>query len=299
MRPLAEALSVDDSGYAAIEGTAALLEFRESRRGSAPSARQSITLGQLTARPTRSRQCQAPADPAAAKTETKSNGSRQRNGVVLADSRNHRGRANHEQPRHQARTSRRPDQAVTPSPARQPRARSTDCRGHAPRLSVVGARPMPLRGSSPKPAMRDSLGRRRGKRPARRDSVAKAVCGFANAIGGYLIIGAEREGAGWRLRGVSFPSDEPGTWISSCNAVAALRRQSVSPRTTRSRGGCQDRADEQPAVHDDVRRRLSASVRADAAGNGPAGPFRPVRTRRHDSDAHRGERASGSPTRLS
>ncbi len=74
---------------------------------------------------------------------------------------------------------------------------------------------MPLRGSSPKPAMRDSLGRRRGKRPARRDSVAKAVCGFANAIGGYLIIGAEREGAGWRLRGVSFPSDEPGTWISS------------------------------------------------------------------------------------
>jgi hypothetical protein len=41
------------------------------------------------------------------------------------------------------------------------------------------------------------------------------VCGFANAIGGYLIIGAEREGAGWRLRGVSFPSDEPGTWISS------------------------------------------------------------------------------------
>lgn len=92
MSALAGALSFDDSGYAAIEGAAALLEFRESRRGSAPSARRSTTLGQLTARPTRSRQCQAPADPAAAKTETKSNGSRQRNGVVLADSRNHRGR---------------------------------------------------------------------------------------------------------------------------------------------------------------------------------------------------------------
>lgn len=67
MSALAEALSFDDSGYAAIEGAAALLKFRESRRGSAPSARRSTTLGQLTARPTRSRQCQAPADPAAAK----------------------------------------------------------------------------------------------------------------------------------------------------------------------------------------------------------------------------------------
>ncbi|MHB1834693.1 MAG: AlbA family DNA-binding domain-containing protein [Solirubrobacteraceae bacterium] len=47
------------------------------------------------------------------------------------------------------------------------------------------------------------------------DSVRKAVCGFANALGGYLILGAERSGEGWALPGLEFPSPEPGTWTSS------------------------------------------------------------------------------------
>lgn len=55
----------------------------------------------------------------------------------------------------------------------------------------------------------------KGKETPRRDSVLKAVCGFANALGGYLIIGAERGSTGWQLPGASFPGDEPATWISS------------------------------------------------------------------------------------
>jgi len=47
-------------------------------------------------------------------------------------------------------------------------------------------------------------------------SVRKAVSGFANASGGYYIVGAERvDGAGWTLPGIEFKSDEPGTWLSS------------------------------------------------------------------------------------
>jgi hypothetical protein len=54
----------------------------------------------------------------------------------------------------------------------------------------------------------------KGKKAPHRDSIRKAVCGFANALGGYLIVGAERGSAGWQLPGVSFPS-EPQTWTSS------------------------------------------------------------------------------------
>jgi predicted HTH transcriptional regulator len=50
----------------------------------------------------------------------------------------------------------------------------------------------------------------------RRDSVRKAVCGLANAQGGFLIIGAERAaGVAWNLAGVEFGSSEPATWLSS------------------------------------------------------------------------------------
>jgi hypothetical protein len=55
-----------------------------------------------------------------------------------------------------------------------------------------------------------------------RDSLRKAVCGFANAVGGYLIIGAERGQAGWQLPGVSFPSDEPATWVTSIIASGGV-----------------------------------------------------------------------------
>jgi hypothetical protein len=44
----------------------------------------------------------------------------------------------------------------------------------------------------------------------------KAVAGFANSRGGFLIIGADRaEESVWHLNGVSFANDEPGVWIDS------------------------------------------------------------------------------------
>jgi hypothetical protein len=47
-------------------------------------------------------------------------------------------------------------------------------------------------------------------------SVRKAVCGFANAIGGTLILGADRRGdpPRWHLDGMTF-RDEPPVWLSS------------------------------------------------------------------------------------
>jgi|SRR5579884_3029253 len=53
-----------------------------------------------------------------------------------------------------------------------------------------------------------------GKQP-HPDSVRKAVSGFANSVGGYLIIGADRDGDNWRLPGVRFSHPEPATWLSS------------------------------------------------------------------------------------
>lgn len=54
-----------------------------------------------------------------------------------------------------------------------------------------------------------------GGRPPRKDSIRKGVCGLANAVGGMFIIGAERTADGWTLPGVSFETEEPGTWLSS------------------------------------------------------------------------------------
>jgi hypothetical protein len=54
-----------------------------------------------------------------------------------------------------------------------------------------------------------------GTEPHRR-TVHKAVCGLANAEGGFLILGAERRAGGaWTLPGVEFRSTEPGVWLSS------------------------------------------------------------------------------------
>lgn len=48
----------------------------------------------------------------------------------------------------------------------------------------------------------------------RPDSIRKAACGFANQIGGYLILGARKtEGAGWALPGIARPADEPEVWV--------------------------------------------------------------------------------------
>jgi hypothetical protein len=62
----------------------------------------------------------------------------------------------------------------------------------------------------------------KGSRAPRRDTLLKAVCGFANAVGGYLIVGAERQEDTWSLPGVEFPIDEPVTWLSSLIAPSGL-----------------------------------------------------------------------------
>jgi hypothetical protein len=53
-----------------------------------------------------------------------------------------------------------------------------------------------------------------GQRP-HKDAIRKGVCGFANAVGGFFIIGADRTSEGWAMPGVVFGVDEPGTWLSS------------------------------------------------------------------------------------
>jgi predicted HTH transcriptional regulator len=55
----------------------------------------------------------------------------------------------------------------------------------------------------------------KGSHEPRPEQVRKAVSGFANAIGGTLILGAERDGAHWRLEGAAFRGGEGSTWLSS------------------------------------------------------------------------------------
>jgi hypothetical protein len=63
----------------------------------------------------------------------------------------------------------------------------------------------------------------KGTQVPHRDSVRKAVCGFANALGGYLILGAEmRNNARWELTGLQFPYPEPGSWVGSLIAPAGV-----------------------------------------------------------------------------
>ncbi len=66
-------------------------------------------------------------------------------------------------------------------------------------------------------------GERQGR--PRPESLRKAACGFANQIGGYLIIGASREGGSWALSGIQAPDEEPGLWIGQI-----LRRLQPAPR---------------------------------------------------------------------
>jgi Putative DNA-binding domain len=47
-----------------------------------------------------------------------------------------------------------------------------------------------------------------------RDSLGKAACGFANQIGGYLIVGATRSDGKWRLDGIPRPAEEPRLWVA-------------------------------------------------------------------------------------
>jgi hypothetical protein len=54
--------------------------------------------------------------------------------------------------------------------------------------------------------------------------VRAPMCGLANSIGGYVIIGATRdkETGVWSLPGVVFPTDEPLTWLD--DVAESLRR---------------------------------------------------------------------------
>jgi hypothetical protein len=61
-------------------------------------------------------------------------------------------------------------------------------------------------------------------------SVLKAVCGFANQVGGFLIIGARREGSEWVLNGwSSLTSRVCGSPASSIAAWIRVRRSTFTP----------------------------------------------------------------------
>jgi hypothetical protein len=47
------------------------------------------------------------------------------------------------------------------------------------------------------------------------DALAKAACGLANQVGGYILIGAKqpKRGAPWELPGITPPRDDPTVWI--------------------------------------------------------------------------------------
>ncbi len=62
---------------------------------------------------------------------------------------------------------------------------------------------------------RGSCEEAKGTKQPHPDSIRKAVCGFANAQGGYLILGGERQNGAWQLLGVQFSHPEPATWLSS------------------------------------------------------------------------------------
>lgn len=47
----------------------------------------------------------------------------------------------------------------------------------------------------------------------RRETLRKAACGFANQIGGYLIVGASKKDSKWVLDGIPRPSPEPRLWL--------------------------------------------------------------------------------------
>jgi hypothetical protein len=90
----------------------------------------------------------------------------------------------------------------------------------------------------------------------RSESVRKAVCGFANARGGTLILGAESGGdpPAWRLDGMTF-RDEPPVWLSSVIADGGVacppvRHAKLVHERRTIRGTGRDRTRHHPALHD-------------------------------------------------
>jgi hypothetical protein len=65
--------------------------------------------------------------------------------------------------------------------------------------------------------------------------VRKAVCGFANSHeGGYLILGAVRQGRAWQLDGCSFP-DEAAVWIGQVIDTGITPRPGYDIKTFQTR----------------------------------------------------------------
>ena len=54
----------------------------------------------------------------------------------------------------------------------------------------------------------------KGTERPRRESVRKNVSAFANAEGGFYIVGASRVDGGWQLDPIDFGADEAGTWLA-------------------------------------------------------------------------------------
>jgi len=54
---------------------------------------------------------------------------------------------------------------------------------------------------------------RAGGNRLRPESVQRAVCGLSNQVGGWVILGARRQGEDWELPGITAPATETGLWI--------------------------------------------------------------------------------------
>jgi hypothetical protein len=72
---------------------------------------------------------------------------------------------------------------------------------------------------------------RRPEAPIEAHLIRAAVCGLANSIGGYVIIGAtrDRETGAWSLPGVVFPS-EPTTWLDDVAGSLRPRPRTGDPK---------------------------------------------------------------------
>jgi hypothetical protein len=78
----------------------------------------------------------------------------------------------------------------------------------------------------------------KGRDEPHRETVRKAACGFANAGGGFLIIGAERDDdGGWTLNGVTFRNAEPGTWLASLLAAGLSPQPEFDVKAFEREGG--------------------------------------------------------------
>jgi hypothetical protein len=70
------------------------------------------------------------------------------------------------------------------------------------------------------------------------DTIRAAICGLANSIGGYVVIGASRDNdtGEWSLPGVVFPHSEPTTWLD--DVAESLRpRPKTEARAWELEGG--------------------------------------------------------------